>query len=164
MSNELMNPNYSCTEIYDYGAIAQADAQARAAEAQAYALIAQAGAQVASAAFDFASDTVKIAGDVCKSIVDASVSIAEISKEMYFFSKQCDMFIADLEMKLKKYEISSDIVRQTIDAQNKRLDKILEAALMIDTDDPNRLESKLKLLDILNQATDKLSSMLIQLL
>ncbi len=77
---------------------------------------------------------------------------------------QLTAFVAILENDLSKYNKRADIVKEQLNNISKRMDKMLDVVLEMDTDDEKKLDFKLKLLETLNNHSGDLGNMVMRLL
>lgn len=105
-----------------------------------------------------------VANSVVSKLSDARTTLADIDKEIRLMSFQFDSYIANLEFQLQKYQTTAPIVREQLNNIDRKMDKILDCVLDINTDDERKLDYKIKLLETLDNYSDKLSLMMAKLL
>lgn len=108
--------------------------------------------------------TTEALSNVAKKVCDVGINIAEIYRDVHVLDVQFNTYCANLDFQLDKYKTSAPIVREQLNKINGMMDKILDTVLNLDTDDDQKLDFKLKLLDTLNNYSDKISTLMIKLL
>lgn len=102
--------------------------------------------------------------NIAHGLADAAVSYKQIEHDIAVMDMQFGSYLAGLEFQLEKYQVSAPIVREQLNNLDHKMERILDTVLELDTDDDRKLDFKLKLLDTLNNYSDKLSMMMVKLL
>lgn len=111
-----------------------------------------------------AQDVTENISNIANGLANAAVSYKQIEHDMAVMDMQFNSYLAGLEFQLEKYQVSAPIVREQLNNLDHKMERILDTVLELDTDDDKKLDFKLKLLDTLNNYSDKLSMMMVKLL
>lgn len=99
---------------------------------------------------------------------DNILSVARDIKQMNVAMHQMDVnfnsFVAQLEYNLQKFQGNAPIVREQLNHINNRMDRLMDKIMEMDPKTDREYDEKLRMLDSLDNYSDKISSLMIKLL
>lgn len=115
-------------------------------------------------AMDKMAVNLSYANDIANVVSDAALQWKQMDLQIAQMDKQLTAYLSTLAIDLEKYRERIPIVREQLNSISNRMDKILDKALLMDTTTDNEVAVKLKLMEMLDNYTDKLAAMMVKLL
>lgn len=110
------------------------------------------------------NQTLDRVNDLISSGNDIVAIYADMELSIHKMDLQFNALFANLEADLKKYDMRAAIVKEQLNGISNRMDKMLDNALMLDTDSERMLDFKMKLLETINNHSADIATMVMKLL